>query len=198
MNTSYILIDFENVQPSNLKILKDHAFKILVFVGTNQTKLPIDLVTIMQDFGKNAQYIKIAGSGKNALDFHIAYYIGMLTAKEPNLSFHIISKDTGFDPLIKHLNSNKIKAKRYADLSEIRILKISNKISNTEKINAIVKNLTNRGQSKPRKVATLKNTINSLFSENLSSQEIDSLVDNLIKKGFIKVKGESIAYQLAN
>ena len=107
MATNYVLIDFENVQPKNLEILYHHSFKVLVFVGANQTKVPFDLASAMQALGESAQYIKISGNGKNALDFHVAFYIGELTAKEPGAYFHIISRDTGFDTLIKHLKSEK-------------------------------------------------------------------------------------------
>lgn len=54
----------------------------------------------MQQLGADAQYIKIGGSGKNALDFHLAFYIGELSARDPEAYFNIVSKDTGFDPLV--------------------------------------------------------------------------------------------------
>ena len=108
MAVNYVLIDFENVQPRNLEILRHHSFRVLVFVGANQSKVPIDLATAMQALGASAQYVKIEGSGKNALDFHIAYYIGEFAAKEPGAHFHIISRDSGFDPLIRHLKNKKI------------------------------------------------------------------------------------------
>jgi len=50
--------------------------------------------------GERAEYVRISGNGSNALDFHIAFYIGQLAAHEPDAYFHIISKVTGFDPLI--------------------------------------------------------------------------------------------------
>ena len=45
MKTHYILIDFENVQPKNLAILNGHPFKVLVFVGANQTRVPLELAS---------------------------------------------------------------------------------------------------------------------------------------------------------
>jgi hypothetical protein len=194
--TNYVLIDFENVQPSNLEVLQHHSFKVLVFVGATQTKVPFDLATAMQALGDSAQYVKISGSGKNALDFHIAYYVGELAAKEPGAFFHIISRDTGFDPLIKHLKSKKIKVQRERDLAEIPVLRISTATSNDEKISAIVKNLAGRGQSRPRKVKTLSNTINSLFTENLSEQQLAALVKELEQKQYIKVSNSNVSYHL--
>ena len=42
MKTNYVLIDFENVQPKNLEALKGHGFKVIVFVGSKQTKVPLN------------------------------------------------------------------------------------------------------------------------------------------------------------
>ena len=136
--THYVLIDFENVQPRNLELLTKHPFKVFVFVGANQTKVPFDLADSMQLLGNNARYIKISGNGQNALDFHIAYYVGELAAKDPDAHFHVISKDKGFDQLIKHLNSRQIRIQREKDLAEIPLLRVSNKTSSDEKIAAIV------------------------------------------------------------
>lgn len=196
MPTNYVLIDFENVQPKNLDILVNHPFKIFVFVGANQTKVSFDLATVMQDFGDNAKYIKISGNGQNALDFHIAYYIGQLTVQDPEGYFHIISKDTGFDPLIKHLRTRKIRIHRERDLAEIPVLRISSATDNDERIKAIIKNLAGRGQSRPRKVKTLANTINSLFTKKLEDSELMSLMKILKERKYIVENEGNISYKL--
>ena len=100
MKINYVLVDYENVQVKSLELLKEDCFQLRVFLGPNNTRLPIELVLAMQRFGERAEYIVLDNSGRNALDFHIAYYLGALVSKEPLGFFHIISKDTGFDPLI--------------------------------------------------------------------------------------------------
>ena len=197
MLTNYVLIDFENVQPKNLEILTNHPFKIFVFVGANQAKLPFDLAAAMQDLGDNAKYIKISGNGQNALDFHIAFYVGQLSLQDPDGYFHIISKDTGFDPLIKYLKARKIKIQRERDLAEIPVLRISRSTSNDEKIAAIIKNLAGRGQSRPRKVKTLANTINSLFTKKLEESELMSLVNELQERKYIVINQGNVSYKLS-
>ena len=196
MATNYVLIDFENVQPRNLELLAKHPFKVFVFVGANQTKVSFDLADSMQLLGNNAQYIKISGNGQNALDFHVAYYIGELAAKDPDGYFHIISKDKGFDPLIKHLSDRNIRVQREKDLAEIPLLRVPNTSSSDEKIAAIVKNLGGRGQSRPRKVKTLENTINSLFTKKLSKAELASIVKELQKRKLIIVNKGNVSYKL--
>lgn len=196
MGTNYVLIDYENVHPKNLELLLEHPFKVYVFVGENQAKIPFDLADSMQLLGKNAKYIKIAGSGQNALDFHIAYYIGKLAAAEPDAYFHIISKDKGFDPLIRHLKERKVRVQREKDLGEIPLLQLPRKASLDEKISAIVKNLGGRGQSRPRKVKTLQNAINSLFATKLNQQELNELVDEMKKRKLIVVRQNNVSYKL--
>ncbi|WP_166253913.1 PIN domain-containing protein [Marinobacter salicampi] len=196
MATNYVLIDFENVQPSNLEVLKQHPFKVVVFVGANQVKIPFDLAAAMQALGDAAQYIKITGTGKNALDFHIAYYIGELATKDPSAYFHVISRDTGFDTLIKHLKARGIKIQRERDLAEIPVVRMSTATSTDDMVAAIVKNLAGRGQSRPRKVKTLSNTINSLFTEKLSEQQLSSVVKDLEQRKYIKVSSGNVSYQL--
>jgi hypothetical protein len=196
--TNYVLIDFENVQPSNLEVLQQHPFRVLVFVGANQARIPFDLAAAMQALGDAARYVKITGSGKNALDFHLAFYIGELVAKDPSAYFHVISRDTGFDPLIKHLKSRGIKVQRERDLAEIPVVRMSTAISTDDMVSAIVKNLAARGQARPRKVQTLSNTINSLFTEKLSDQQLNSIVQDLEQRKYIKVNNGNVSYQLPN
>lgn len=197
MKTNYILIDYENVQPKNIALLQGHEFKILVFVGSNQSKLPFELVSALQNLGTQVEYIKMSGNGQNALDFHIAFYIGQIAVRDPNSYFHIISKDKGFDPLITHLKSKKIFAQREKNLAEIPILSISNASSVDEKIEAIVKDLVRRGQARPRKVKTLLNTINALFMKKLGETELTKLLEELKRRKLIVVNPpDNVSYKL--
>jgi len=197
LKTNYILIDFENVQPKNLGVLKDQDFKVIIFVGSNQTKIPFELVVAMQSLGTSAEYIKIDGNGPNALDFHIAYYIGKLAVENKNAFFHIISKDKGFDPLIKHLKSQKILSMRENSITDIPILKIFNSTSKNERIDAIVTFLKSRGSGKPRKVKTLSNAINcSLFARTLNEQELEAIIQELVSKKIVIKNGVNVSYKL--
>jgi hypothetical protein len=194
--TNYVLIDFENVQPKNFEIIANQSFKIFIFIGANQTKVPLDIAAAMQEFGENAKYIKISGNGQNSLDFHIAFYIGRLSLEDPEGYFHIISKDSGFDPLIEHLKNKNIRIQRETNLAEIPILRLASATSNGEKITAIIKNLVGRGQSKPRKLKTLANTINSLFTNKLDDSELMSLIKMLQERKYIIVNQGNVSYKL--
>ena len=116
MSGEIFLIDFENVQPISIGQLKPGACRIHVFLGQNQKNVPVALSQALQPFGIDAGYTQITGNGPNALDFHIAFYIGRLAHEHPGASFTIVSKDTGFDPLVKHLATLGIACKRVATL----------------------------------------------------------------------------------
>ena len=75
----------------------------------------VDLVKGFQKLGSLVKYVRIVGNGRNALDFHIAYYLGQLATQTRD--FHIISKDQGFDPLIKHMKGKGISCRRWPDLN---------------------------------------------------------------------------------
>ena len=52
--TNFVLVDFENVQPKDIGLLKGGPFKVKVFLGPNQPKIPVSLVAALQPFGENA------------------------------------------------------------------------------------------------------------------------------------------------
>lgn len=196
MRTNYVLIDHENVHLEALAGLDAEHFKVLLFVGASQNKLAYELAAAVQKMGSRAEYVKISGNGSNALDFHIAFYVGQLAAQEPTAYFRIISKDTGFDPLIQHLRGKKISAARSSSIADIPLLKASNAKSTPEKIDVIVSNLKQRGSSKPRTIKTLSSTISSLFQKQLAEEELTSLLAELQNKGWILTSENKVSYAL--
>lgn len=193
---NYILIDLENVQPDNLSLLIRHDFKVMVFVGANQAKITFELASALQALGKRAEYIKISGNGPNALDFHIAYYIGQIAATDTNSYFHIISKDTGFDPLLQHLKARKITALRHNDVANITFMKTMSASNLKERTDIIVEFLHSRGKAKPATLNTLGNSIDHCFRKTLNPQQIDELIARLTKLGYIRVENKKLMYKL--
>lgn len=198
MPTNYVLVDFENIQPTDLALLSGGPFKIVIFLGGNQNKIPVSTVIALQRFGDAAEYLQIEGSGSNALDFHIAYTIGSLASAEPGSWFHIISKDTGFDPLIKHLAKRKLHVTRQVAIKDIPLLaaKATPTASLDEKLKAILVNLKAKKTAKPAKLKTLASTINSIFSKSLDDDEINTLVEAVAAKGWLTIDEQKVSYTL--
>lgn len=176
---------------------EDFPFKVILFIGASQTKIPVELVMSMQELGHNAEYVRIEGNGKNALDFHITFYLGVLFDKDPAGYFHIISKDSGFDILIKHLKDKNVAIQRHNQIADIHSVKIPMSTTLDDKIQIIVDYLIKRGNAKPRKVETLSNTISSLFSRSLSEDELEELINSLVQRNLINIEEMKVHYQLS-
>ena len=196
MNKKYVLIDYENIQPADMQALDRDSFHVIVFVGANQTKVTYEAAVVLQRMGARASYIKIAGNGNNALDFHIAFYLGELTVKEPDACFHVVSKDTGFDPLIQHLKSRKISVSRVKTLTDLPLVEAASRKVGTDRVSAIIANLTQMGASKPRTLRTLASTINAFFQKTLSEAEVQDIIAELTKKGIVVVNESKVAYAM--
>ena len=192
---NYVLVDFENVQPKNLSLLREDYFRVWIFIGPQQLKLDVDLVQAMHDFGPSrSKYLRILEKGKDALDFHIAFYLGELVTENPQAYFHIISKDKGFDPLILHLQSRNINVQRRETIADIPVLTIQKGSDISDMAEAAFTNLKARGSSRPRKVMTLKNTIANMFGNKLSDSDIEKVFRRLMSKKFVVVDGEKVSY----
>lgn len=188
MRTNYVLIDFENLQPELLAALNHEHFRVLVFLGANQNKVPLDFAARLQPLGTRGRYIKIAGSGRNALDFHIAFYVGEIAVAEPGAFFHIISGDTGFAPLLQHLKDRKIYARQYQAVSEIPHVRAL--LSKTVGARAafVLSSLDERA-SRPASMKTLLSVVAGLFPGGLGDDEALAVVEHLIELGAVKLVG---------
>ena len=196
MKTNYIMIDMENVVPDNLELLDQDWVKVLLFVGKNQTKLPISIVKAVQRLGSRAQYVQMSGTGHHALDFHIAFYIGRIAATDKDAYFHIISNDTGFDPLIAHLKQEHVLADRVTKIEEIPALIQLRIVSKpfSERISFAKERLQKPNAPRPRTRKTLTSHIAAMFLKALSDADISEIVDGLIKDGCIRENGKRLIY----
>jgi len=192
---NYVLIDYESVQPSQLELLNRDGFLAYIFVGKAQTKLSFETVSAIQDLGERAKYIKISGAGPNALDFHIAFYVGQIAANNPEAFFNIISKDKGFDPLIEHLRERKVLTVRSETIGEIPIIRASTAKTPKERMGLVAERFKT-GNSRPRTLAALRSSIEAIFYRQISEPDIQSVVDQMIKAGFITVTADKVSFKL--
>jgi hypothetical protein len=119
LEVTHILIDYENVPLKSLGLLGGEQYRVHVFLGPTNTKLPTEFAIAIQEFGDRAKYVVLEKAGHNALDFHITYYLGSLVSTKSSGRFRIISKDTGFDSLIEHLRIRQIDVERFPTIHEM-------------------------------------------------------------------------------
>lgn len=195
MKTQIILVDWENVQPELLPALNLEGTRVIVFIGPHQNKLPFATVQAVQMLGERAQYVQVSKQGNDALDMHIAFYIGQLAAEFKDAYFHVIAKDRDYDPLIAHLKSRMIGAAKWPDLASIPVLKRAAAKTLKEQIEASKDWLLERKANRPKNLKTLTNSLKtSAFAGRLADEEIDQLLQALVEKKLIAIHGQKIEY----
>ena len=193
---NFVLVDYENVQPDDFGLLVDGPFRVKVFLGQNQSKIPVELAAALQPLGPNAEYVHLEAGGSNALDFHIAFYLGELSCRAPAAVFHVLSKDKGFDPLIKHLQGKGVRAQRSERIAHMSYFGRALPLTVEAQIEAVIADLERRNSARPGTLKTLLGTMNALFKKEASQEELSRLVDHLREQGVIKVDGTKISYRL--
>jgi hypothetical protein len=194
VRTNFVLIDSENVKPEYIEKLKQEHFRVYVFVGANLKKLDFPIAKALQSLGSNGSYVQISGHGPNALDFLIAYHIGKLSAAHPDAYFHIISKDKGFDPLIKHLKDQKIFCSRSASVLEIPLVRSTDKLPPRQRAADFYEKRIASAKARPATVASLQSAILSHFHNALSSEEVAEVLEALTAAGHVVENGKKVAY----
>ena len=123
----HLLIDFENVQPQNLDNLPTDGIHIWLFIGVQHKMLPVSLVKSLLRFGERAHLVQLQKTGKNALDFYLSYYLGQITATDPEAQIGILSRDGGYDVLVEHILENQQAQGivRLANIDEVQHQKIT-------------------------------------------------------------------------
>jgi PIN domain len=191
-----LLIDYENVTQFKLANLQQPHLKILIFVGCAQVKIPFELVRETHQLGAAVQWIGIEEIGPNALDFHIAFYLGQISLQFPTSNYVILSRDRGFDPLIQHLGKLGLSCRRIDNLD---LLSGRSDLTHSQdflsdfaiaKLSAVVP------KSRPKKRATLYTYLKSIFSKYQPSElEVRQLLDSWFANGKVTESKDKINYK---
>jgi NTP pyrophosphatase (non-canonical NTP hydrolase) len=96
----HVLVDWENVQPkgADIKALVPDVSDVWIFHGVNQKKADAN----QGAFGENLTMVPVTRPGKNALDFHLSFYMGYITSRNPGARIVVISNDLGYGPMLGH------------------------------------------------------------------------------------------------
>lgn len=191
MNHKLLLVDFENVQQIDLSHLQQN-FHVIIFVGSNQKSVPIDLVASAQKLGERVEWQRVEGNGSNALDFHIACHLGRVIEKSPSLHCIVLSKDKGFDPLLRFLNKNGLKCKRINSLLELEPKSATLEDPNYKRVLELLSKSEKKSQ--PRKRSTLSQHISSMFQKNIAQSDVDRIIDILFANKMISESNNTITY----
>lgn len=189
----FIYIDYENVPGIEFIEIEDARF--FIFLGEENRRIDTDTIVRTQPLGERVQWIQMSGNGRNALDFHIAYYLARYNS-DAAATHYIVSNDGGFDPLIRHVSRFGQKVRRVATLKEITAKNVAPDELDP-RVTKVMESLKKLDQTKrPKSRKTLSSCITGMFQgkEKLSDEAVAEILARLIEQPFIKEHNNRIAY----
>ncbi|HVN45519.1 MAG TPA: PIN domain-containing protein [Steroidobacteraceae bacterium] len=202
MNDTMLLVDFENVGKIDLAAVPD-GYVVALFFGAAQKSVPKEFLKAAVKLRERFVSIDIEGQGKNALDFHIAYYLGQYLTQSPKVPCVILSKDRGFDPLIKHLGLRGFKVRRANSLREAcppgaavtRRPTSARESASVHVHEAALQWLSaSTSNRRPRTRKALAAYLYSRFAKKITEEELMNLIERLIASGQLSEANGRIAY----
>lgn len=97
---THVLLDYENVQPTedDLRALVPAVTKVWVFHGPYQKQVESRFAS----FGPDVTAVPISRTGRNALDFHLSFYMGYIVSRDQRARIVVVANDKGYDPMLEH------------------------------------------------------------------------------------------------
>ena len=206
-----LLVDFENLPKVDLSELPPDVH-VPFFFGASQRTVPKALFDAAMKLGERFISIDIEGQGKNALDFHIAYYLGELLAAAPGADCVILSRDKGFDPLVRHLAGRGFLVRRTDSVADA--------FGEAAKPRRTATRAPAKARAKPaparppefeRALAHLRRTpernrparrkklvalLHSAFARKLEPAQVEAIIDALLAAGHLRLQGTELSYAL--
>jgi len=100
MQAVHVLVDLENNQPTleDVKRLVPAVTHAWLFHSRSQVKRLASFAPLRAE----QTPVPISRPGKNALDFHLSFYVGYIASRNPGARIVIVAIDRGYRPMIEH------------------------------------------------------------------------------------------------
>ncbi|HTT11528.1 MAG TPA: PIN domain-containing protein [Burkholderiaceae bacterium] len=127
MTVTYILVDYENTQPTaqEVALLHDADQRLWIFRGPSQKKYDAEFAEALLPLAGRVRVVRCEKSGRNALDMHIAFEMGRLLGElagqaggSPAFAFTVVSRDTDYEPLLQYIRTQGYAANRVTSIRE--------------------------------------------------------------------------------
>ena len=203
----YAFIDYENIHSLNNLNLNCYE-KIFLFLGAN-----LQSIQLSEKFNDelNITLITVQSSGKNNLDFHIAYYLGKMDMQtDKKIEFCVISKDNGYLGICEFIQNQRNARKctlfkpQYQAEESQEIKLIEDKSAKTANIEQYIEEFQayiskTKVEHLPRKKDKLFNSIRSQtgiksLDEKLRQEAVAQVFDALYKQNIIILSGDEFQY----
>lgn len=198
-----LLIDLENCLSQINQLMENltQYSQVIVCYAQSGAKIPVDwimaLTTTIND--NRLKLVKMPTVGKNAADFGITFWAGILMAQLPtNTHFDIVSNDTDLDYAVSLLIDQGRSAERVGIKKEQLSVSIEkNNGIDTKALDYYASEycvyLANRANNnRPAREETLLNSIKSTFKE--SNIDATKILEVLVAKALVSIMDNKVAY----
>ena len=207
---SILFVDYENAGKVDLSAVPADVF-VPFFFGASQKSVPTEFLKAALKLGDRFLPISIEGQGKNALDFHIAFYLGEYLAANPKANCIILSKDKGFDPLVQHLRARSFAVRRVATVTEAFAVPRQKQQGEDRGVAAGAKSESEehstlataiqwlkdmQPRARPRKRKGLIAHLHNRFGKKIPEAELHMLVNRMIAERKLIEADGALGYQL--
>lgn len=196
-----LLIDLENCPNQIHQLMKDlqQFSQVVICYAQSGAKIPIDwIMPLTQTVNSNRLKIfKTPGIGKNAADFGITFWAGVLMQQLPqNTHFTVVSEDADLDHVINLLKSQGRTAERINTKKEQMPTEIPTQTAVSPQSASPTEDyciyLIKHSKTRPAKQDTLLNSIKTKFKD--SDHDSMNILNDLVKHGAIVINNGAVTY----
>ncbi len=205
---NHVFVDFENVHTFDPSVIGTKAVSFTLLLGAKQTKLDVAPLEKLMERAASVELIRLATSGKNALDFTLSYYLGRKVLSDPTAYFHIVSKDKGYGPMIKHLQSRHIHVQRHDDFLTLPFSSKSMDATGPKKVEPsgtdedqtkVLEYLRRNVSNRPKKKKTLISHLKSILGKNATDDDASRIFEGLRQGNHLSIgEKDTVNYHLKN
>ncbi len=189
---NWAFVDYENVGSLEGLNISDYE-RVFVFCGPKNTKIKVG--ALPSDGFCRIELIGVTTMGSNNLDFHLAFHLGRFhEVAQKDVTFHVISNDSGFNGLVNHLKKLGRNCKQVAT-KEPEPKKAAPPLSDAASL--VVSRLKQLdGRKRPRKRASFLNWIKSQCHGLTNGVSPETVCSELVRAKLIREAGSDVAYEI--
>lgn len=127
---THYLVDYENVHGEGLKGIDSltETDEVIIFYSENADTMTFGLHRQINESAARIIFIKIESGTKNALDFQLVSYLGYMLSGHTKDNYYIVTKDNGYQAVVKFWSRQKVHISLIADLSKRTIEEEKNEL----------------------------------------------------------------------
>jgi hypothetical protein len=203
-----LLIDLENYpkQINELPNILNEYHQVIICYAQSNARIPIDWLMPLNDTINKAQLkiFRMTSNGKNAADFGISFYAGMLMSQlPPHAHFVIMSDDQDLDHVVNLLKSQQRSAERLGMRCEqkpVSLQSTSTEVTTPTQVKDAVMPLVKLycahliiyKKNRPAKKDTLLNSIKNKLGEQHNQAE--AVFQALVKLKALQIQETKVQY----